>query len=236
MDDVCGGTEKATVKRPLLYYITDRNQFPGNEDQRRRKLLEKISEAASCGVDYVQLREKDLCSRELESLAKAVVEAIRNSAVRELATRLLINSRTDVALAGQADGVHLRSNDISVRDARFAAKFAQNRKHMPQGEAWIIAVSCHSEEEVRIAANDGANFVVFAPVFEKKGSTPAGLEALRRSCQYEVPVIALGGVTTENAQSCLQVGAAGIAGIRLFQENDISQVVHRLRRASIRQS
>lgn len=236
MDHVCGGTEKATVRRPLLYYITDRRQFSGNDEQRRRKLLEKISEAASCGVDYVQLREKDLYSGELERLAKEAVGAIRNNTGSELATRLLINSRSDIALAVGADGVHLRSGDISVEDARKVYEIASSQRQKVKDNKWVVAVSCHSEEEVQVAADEGADFVVFAPVFEKQGQPPAGLEVLQRACQQRVPVLALGGVTAANAQSCIESGAAGIAGIRLFQENEISEVMRSLARASIRQS
>src|SRR6202035_4557704 len=98
----------------LLYYITDRRAFPGDERSRRRRLLEKIREGAQAGVDYIQLREKDLSTRDLESLAREAMSIIRESSQlrtenRERKTALLINSRTDVALAVLADGVHLRS-------------------------------------------------------------------------------------------------------------------------------
>ena len=107
----------------ILCYITDRSAFSGDEGSRRRHLLEKIREATRAGVDYIQLREKDLSTRELESLARDAMAAIRECSElrtenRERRTALLINSRTDVALAVQADGVHLRSVDISPRDAR----------------------------------------------------------------------------------------------------------------------
>jgi thiamine-phosphate pyrophosphorylase len=92
----------------------------------------------------------------------------------------------------------------------------------------VIAVSCHTPEEVNQAAENAADLAVFAPVFEKQGSTPAGLDQLRVACRARIPVLALGGVTLQNAESCLQAGAAGIAGIRLFQENNIAEVVHRL--------
>src|SRR5882762_491240 len=109
-------------QRRLLYYITDRNAFPGDESSRRRRLLEKIREAAIAGVDFIQLREKDLSTRELEFLAREAVKVIAQlrSENQELRTSLLINSRTDVALAVQADGVHLRSNDIFPQDVRAA--------------------------------------------------------------------------------------------------------------------
>src|SRR5205807_9754974 len=100
----------------LLYYITDRTAFPGDELSRRHRLLEKIAEAARAGVDYIQLREKDLAARDLEALAREAVSIIRGAGIlstghRPLATALLINSRTDVALAARADGVQLRSDD-----------------------------------------------------------------------------------------------------------------------------
>jgi thiamine-phosphate pyrophosphorylase len=96
----------------------------------------------------------------------------------------------------------------------------------------LIAVSCHSAEEVIQAAAQAATFAVFAPVFEKKdvpGTEPAGLTALHQACEANIPVLALGGITLANARSCLAAGAAGIAAIRLFQENNIAAVVQRLR-------
>ena len=229
----------------LLYYITDRTQFPGDEAERCRRLLGKIAEAARAGVDYIQLREKDLKTRDLESLAREALQVIRENnplrtenrqlttdksrcgpAVRAPKTRLLINSRTDVALASGADGVHLRSDDIAPSEVR---------------EVWrrsgigspLIASSCHTLGEIQMAAGgEAADFVVFAPVFEKRVSPavpPAGLEALRQACRASIPVLALGGVTLENARQCLEVGAAGIAAIRLFQENEMAEVVRAFR-------
>src|SRR5437588_385583 len=107
--------------RCLLYYITDRKQFPGGEDSRRQRLLENIAEAARCGVDFIQLREKDLPSRELELLARqalGVIRSHRETGNQNLETRLLINSRSDVALAMGAGaagiaGIRLfQENDI----------------------------------------------------------------------------------------------------------------------------
>jgi len=104
--------------RCLLYYITDRSQFRGNERARRQALLAKIAEAARAHVDYIQLRERDLSARDLEILAREVLNALRDNAPlrtenRDLGTSLLINSRTDIALAAGAGGVHLRSDDVS---------------------------------------------------------------------------------------------------------------------------
>ncbi|HET7890215.1 MAG TPA: thiamine phosphate synthase [Candidatus Sulfotelmatobacter sp.] len=216
----------------ILYYITDRIAFPGDQASRRRRLLEKIREAARAGVDYIQLREKDLSPRELESLAWDAMGAIRESPNR---TALLINSRTDVALAVGAGGVHLRSNDILPEDIRTIWKESRTavcgaatpaRQNSPRDP--VIGVSCHSPQEV-VEAAAAASFAVFAPVFEKKDAVASGLGLLREACRANIPVLALGGITLANARSCLAAGAAGIAAIRLFQDNDIATVVKQLR-------
>lgn len=206
----------------LLYYITDRRQLPGGT------LLDKIAEAAQAGVDYIQLREKDLSSRELEALAREAAKLVANAR-----TRLLINSRSDIAIATGAAGVHLTSNDISAADAR---------------SLWprtpIIGVSCHSAAEARMAEAQGADFAVIAPIFGKAAVPGIGLTVLAEACGRapvpehtesapnppRFPVLALGGVTLGNAAACIAAGAAGVAGIRLFQDNDIATVVKRLLR------
>lgn len=198
--------------------------------EKEKRLLAKIAECAAAGVDFIQLREKDLSIRELEALAAKAVAAIPAGS----STRLLINSRIDVALACGAHGVHLPSHDLSVKQAR--AIFT--RAGASQA---IIGVSTHSLEEIVVAEDQGADFVVFAPVFEKSGkANPQGLAALKQACHRpragvsqmavsQMPVLALGGITLDNAKSCLHAGAAGIAAIRLFQENSVEQVVGRLR-------
>src|SRR6266550_6975758 len=218
--------------RCLLYYITDRTQLLGDELTRRRALLSKIAEAAQAGVDYIQIREKDLAARELEALAREAVRFIRERSQlrtknRELRTRLLINSRSDIALAVGADGVHLPSNDISTSEARRI--WSLSDAGSPAREPPVITISCHSKADVLRAEVEDADFAVFAPVFEKKDAVPAGLAGLREACQAGIPVLALGGVTVENATVCLDAGAAGIAGIRLFQENKIRDVVRTIR-------
>jgi thiamine-phosphate pyrophosphorylase len=198
-------------------------QFPGRERERRERLLERISEAARIGIEFVQLREKDLPAREMESLARDAVKRVRGAAGK---TRLLINSRTDVALAAGADGVHLRSKDVSAQDVR-------KMWHESNGAGEpVIAVSCHTAAEVTAAEAAGAGFVVFSPVFEKRSSPTAqiaGLELLRSVCQGKIPVLALGGVTPQNADLCVEAGADGIAGIRLFQEGNLAASVARFR-------
>jgi thiamine-phosphate pyrophosphorylase len=225
-----------TMSESLLYYITDRTAFPGDEPARRRSLLEKIAEAARAGIDYIQLREKNLSTRDLELLAREAVEIVAELRTenRDLRAALLINSRTDVALAVAADGVHLRSNDASPEDVR---KVWQRHDECGAGAPApanlprepLIAVSCHSPAEVAQAAASHATFVVFAPVFGKKDAKPADLLALQQACVANIPVLALGGITLTNAHSCLKAGAAGIAAIRLFQENDVAKVAKQLR-------
>jgi len=218
--------------RCLLYYITDRSQFPGDEGARRHALLAKAAEAARAGVDYIQLREKDLSARELETLARQVVAAVRENSP---STRLLINSRTDVALAAGADGVHLRGDDLSPRQVRAAVRLSAHRPLTT--DHFLVAASCHTAADVFHAESEAADFAVFAPVFEKKDASaserkntaPTGIAALREACRAKIPVLALGGVNVENAASCLNAGAAGIAAIRLFQENKIEDVVRTLR-------
>jgi len=223
----------------LLYYITDRMAFAADEPTRRRRLLDEISEAARAGVDYIQLREKDLPTRELESLAREAARILQQLRTENPALRaaLLINSRTDVALAAGADGVHLRSDDLSPQEGR--AIWEKCGGDTPAAcvspRAPLIGVSCHSPDEVKRAEANRASFAVFAPVFEKKdapNSQPAGLTQLREACKVKIPILALGGVTLENAKSCMEVGAAGIAAIRLFQENDIKTVTRILRHHS----
>lgn len=207
-----------------LYYITDRRQFPGDGQEQEERLLAKIAECAAAGVEYIQLREKDLETRALEALALKAMAALAGSR-----TQLLINGRTDVALACGAHGVHLPANDLSASEV--LSIFARGGRSEP-----VIGVSTHSASEVASAEAHGASFAVFGPVFEKSGSANYdGLEQLRRIChrteaaQPPMPVWALGGITLENAGQCIGAGAAGIAAIRLFQENDVNAIVKKLR-------
>ncbi len=176
------------------YYITDRKAVGGF-----RPLLEIIRDQMHLGVDFIQIREKDISARELFEFTLAVLEIRDLDARKHLPAKILINSRADVALATGADGVHLPS-DAPI-------------KTLP---GLLIARSCHNLAEVM---NSHADFVTFGPVFEMPGKADAvGLDALKAACQLGKPVYALGGVDWENAAACMHAGAEGIAGIRMFQD------------------
>jgi thiamine-phosphate pyrophosphorylase len=216
----------------FLYYITDGRQLGSRE-----RLLWKIAEASRAGVDCLQLRERHLSARQLEKLAAEAVRIVQQAGSQ---TKLLVNSRVDVALAAGADGVHLRSNDMAASEARAIWEKSSGRTDC------VIGVSCHSLQDVLSAEGHGADFAVFGPVFGKQGSSdpPVGLNALARVVgrgqpvdrkveagqTLRMPVIALGGVSVANARECVEAGAAGIAGIRLFQDGDVMETVRRLRR------
>jgi thiamine-phosphate pyrophosphorylase len=198
----------------LSYYITSRNQFFGLPSQigsqvaRRQEdaLKEKVRAAFAAGIGFVQVREKDLGGARLAAL---VGELARQPEKRD--TQLLVNERLDIALSSGADGVHLPSDSMPVSDAR----------QLAGSENWV-GVSCHGASDVERAEREGASYALLSPVFEtpsKPGVPPLGLDLLQDICRSVLmPVFALGGVTRSNAEACIRSGAAGVAGIRLFQE------------------
>lgn len=178
-----------------LYLITDRRQARGGD------LLAAVERALEGGVRAVQLREKDLSGRELHALAVAM---------RRLASRygakLLINDRVDIALSCGADGVHLGVASIPPAEAR----------RLLGPDAWI-GCSTHDETQLAAAADGGADFATFGPVFATPSKAafgpPVGVPALRRACRVSrVPVFALGGVGPGNVADVVSAGAAG-AGV-----------------------
>lgn len=169
---------------------------------------------AAEGVEFVQLREKQLDAGELVRLTAAMQAALREGGK----TKLLVNGRADVAVAAGADGVHLssRAGELTAEQVRRVFRVAG------AGEP-VVSASCHSLEDVWRAVDGGVNLVLFGPVFEKRVTgevvvAGVGLEVLREACAAarETPILALGGVTWESAELCVEAGAAGVAGIRLF--------------------
>ncbi|HMI53778.1 MAG TPA: thiamine phosphate synthase [Candidatus Saccharimonadales bacterium] len=220
---------RAFPGKPLLCYVTDRRLLAAGEASPRTSLvLRKIEAAVRAEVDWIQIREKDICAKDGAALVRAALGAVGDRDVR-----ILVNDRIDIALAENAGGVHLGRQSIPVAEAR---KFLeQNRDPARQSGPVLTGVSCHSLAEVAAAARDGADYVFFGPVFATPSkiafAAPQGLAKLAEVCQVaEIPVLAIGGITTDNAASCLSAGAAGIAAIRLFQDAvDIRAVTEKLR-------
>jgi len=204
---------------PILCYVTDRQTLSrGNELDGREALLYKIQKVAAAGVDWIQIREKDLSGKECAALTSAAIErAAIPSTSRQGRARIIVNDRLDVALSQAAGGVHLGENGLPVEEAR---KLADSRI---RAKDFLIGVSCHSLEAATAAAKGGARYIFFGPVFATPSKAafgaPQGLARLAEVCQVvSLPVIAIGGITLEHASLCLSAGASGIAGIRLFQD------------------
>ncbi len=184
-------------------------------EARRAQMLYDVARWTAAGIDFVQLREKSLGAGELFLLARETLDALGQPSRRP---RLLVNGRPDIAAAAGADGVHLTSRVGELTPAQARQIFAA--ANLPR---CVVSVSCHTIDEVAAARDADADLILLGPVFEKRvgGSVVApgqGLVQLHRACATAgaVPVLALGGVTSANQDVCLQAGAAGVAGIRLF--------------------
>jgi thiamine-phosphate pyrophosphorylase len=172
---------------------------------------------ASAGVDWIQLREKDLSAKDL---ARVTRESVRRGAAHSegfAAARILVNDRLDVALAVRTGGVHLGENGLPVAEAKRLVEAHAS------GKDFLVGVSCHSLEAAKSAAGDGASYLLFGPIFATPSKAafgaPQGLGPLAEVCRsVAIPVLAIGGVTLENAAACCAAGASGIAAIRLFQD------------------
>jgi thiamine-phosphate pyrophosphorylase len=178
-----------------LLAISDRNSLDG-------VTLPAWAEAlARAGVPAVQLREKDLPDRACYELLRLLRRALP-------ASRLLANGRADLALAAGADGVHLPADGVPTAPLR--ARF---------GASLLLGRSTHRVDEVAREAESGADYVTFGPVFSSPGKgEPVGLDALAEASARGLPVLALGGVGIADLPRVAAAGAAGAAGIRLFQD------------------
>ena len=185
----------------LRCYITDR-RLAGSA----AALLAAIARNLNAGVEWIQIREKDLGAQGLLALAQTAL-----GLPNPHGTKILVNTRVDVALAAGAAGAHLPAGSPAAKVWRPLT---------PAG--FLLGVSCHNVHDVRAAEQDGADYAVFGPVFVPRSKAadlpPRGLEQLGAAARaVRIPVLALGGITAENAQDCVNAGAAGIAAISLFQ-------------------
>ncbi len=183
-------------------------------------LPQQAHRLAQAGVEFLQLREKHLPPGELVLLAREVLAIL---AGYHTPTRLLINARADVALAAGAHGVHLPATPGTLTPTQIRTLY-RTHGHPPP----TVSKACHTRAEVQTALLDPPDLILFSPVFGKTlhfaeglHELPAtGLDELAAACAlaHPIPVLALGGVTPSNQQSCLTAGAAGVAGIRLFEK------------------
>jgi thiamine-phosphate pyrophosphorylase len=189
------------AKRFKFCYITDRRGLD------KGALPGVLRQAIDAGINLVQVRERDLGPRDLADLVRGAVSYARGTR-----TLITVNDRLDVAWVVGAAGVHLGSHSLPTARVR-AVVTAE----------FLIGVSCHSVQDVLDADSAGANYVLLGPIFETPSKlvygAPLGLSVLREAvARTTIPIYALGGVTVERAVQCLKAGAAGIAGIRIFQD------------------
>lgn len=199
---------------PIVYPITSGESTPDH-------ILQLVRAAVDAEVPLFQIREKSLSGRMLFDLVGRAAELTRGSK-----TRLLVNDRSDIASAAGAGGVHLTTHSLPVDVVRRI-----------YGAEFLIGVSTHSLDEARAAATAGADFVVFGPVFETESKRvygePQGVAKLSEVTRElgEFPVVAIGGITLENAEECFDAGARGVAAIRLLNDADnMLSIVETIRR------
>jgi len=195
---------------PISYLITDGRTHPETTaaSPEFTRLLAFVGAGVGARVSLIQLREKLLRPRLLYELTAQAVALTKGSP-----TRLLVNDRADIALAAGADGVHLTTRSL---DAALIRRISKSN--------FLIGVSTHSLAEARAARAAGADFAVFGPVFDTPSKriygAPLGLDQLREAAHTlaPFPLLALGGLTLENARDAIGAGARGVAAVRLFSE------------------
>jgi thiamine-phosphate pyrophosphorylase len=204
---------------PVFCYVTDGSGFPS---------LERVHAAVAAGANWVQIREKQLGTRELLRLVGQVVQIAGQTNLR-----VVVNDRSDVALVAGAGGVHLGGRSIFTGE--MTGWMARNGRSADLA----IGVSCHSLADARAAESAGADYAMFGPVFRTPSKlgfgAPHGVGRLGEVCAaVKIAVLAIGGIDTENARDCFAAGAAGVAAIRMFQEaRDPGELRRRLERARV---
>jgi thiamine-phosphate pyrophosphorylase len=210
------------VTPPIICYVTDRRALPAGKTASallNKALLDTIRAAAAAGVDWVQIREKDLSTRELFGLVREAVvfASARPDSTHSQSIKVIVNDRLDVALAAGAAGVHLGHASAPAREVvRWC--------HAGNAPAnFLVGVSCHSLEGAQEAENAGARYTYFGPIYETPSKIPFGkphgVEELAQVAKaVRIPVIAIGGINESNAADCIRAGAAGIAAIRMIQD------------------
>jgi len=213
------------LQAPIIYLITSGETTPATNEASAQfaRLLDVVRAAIAARVSLIQLREKNLSAHTLYELTARAARLTRGSA-----TRLLVNDRADIARASGADGVHLTTRSMDAGVVRRAF-----------GDEFLIGVSTHSLEEARAARDGRADFATFGPVFETASKRaygpPVGLARLSEAARSlaPFPILALGGVTSENAAAVLRAGAHGIAAIRLFSDPlALEEITNALRRSA----
>ena len=205
--------------QPVVCMITDRRRFAGGEDA----LVQRVAAAAKAGVHLVQVRERDMEARDLSRLVTRCVAAVHNTR-----TRILVNDRLDVALTAGVHGVHLRGDSMPASRARAVA---------PIG--FLIGRSVHTvAEAVTAHADGGADYLLYGAVFattSKPGQPPAGVQALADVVRATpLPVLAVGGISSDNVPQLAGTGCAGFAAIGWFADGEEAAVAERMNRISWR--
>lgn len=200
-----------------LCYITDRHTLGD------KTLDDCVRQAVAAGVDLVQIREKDLATRELMRVVESALAAAQGTR-----TRIVVNDRLDVALGLGAAGVHLGTQSLPAEVVRHIVDSLARRD-------FLIGVSCHSLEDAIAAESAGASAILLGPIFETASKLrygpPLGIAKLAEVAQHvKIPVLALGGITVARVKACLEAGATGVAGISIFQAApSLSERVRELR-------
>ncbi len=194
-----------------LYLITDRKFFSSSTE-----FVKSVGEALAAGVKAVQLREKDLPTRELLDMSYKFREL-----TARFGARLFINDRLDIALSVDADGIHLGRSGIPIREVRRIG-----------GPGLMIGCSTHSVTEAMEAEKDGADFITYGPLFptpsKLKYGEPVGLNSLREvKKEVGLPIFGIGGIKSENIEDVINSGASGVALISgILSASDIALAAH----------